>query len=57
LVWNIWWGFGKWEKVDIIILQTDSVNMTPIYDCYGAIVYSANASNVENFYFKWVDCD
>jgi len=27
--------------------KADSVNMAPIYDCYGAIVYSANASNVE----------
>jgi len=35
------------KKADIVILKTDSVNMAPIYDYYGAIVYSANASNVE----------
>ena len=35
------------KKADIVILETDSVNMAPIYDYYGAIVYSANASNVE----------
>lgn len=35
------------KKADIVILETDSVNMAPIYDYYGAVVYSANASNVE----------
>ncbi|MCL2852134.1 MAG: amidohydrolase [Defluviitaleaceae bacterium] len=36
------------KKADIVILETDSPNMSPIYDYYGAIVYSANASNVES---------
>lgn len=35
------------KKADIVILETYSVNMAPIYDYYGAVVYSANASNVE----------
>ena len=36
------------KKADVVILETDSPNMAPIYDYYGAIVYSANASNVES---------
>ena len=35
------------KQADLIVIETDSVNMMPIYDYYGAIVYSANASNVE----------
>lgn len=36
------------KKADIIVIETDSVNMAPMYDYYGALVYSANASNVES---------
>ncbi len=35
------------KRADIIILETDSVNMQPIYDPYSVVVYSANPSNVE----------
>lgn len=35
------------KKADLVILETESVNMFPIFDPYSAIVYSANASNVE----------
>lgn len=32
---------------DIVVIETKSVNMNPIYDPYSVIVYSANAGNVE----------
>lgn len=35
------------KKADIIVFETDSINMKPVYDPYSAIVYSANPSNVE----------
>lgn len=35
------------KKADIIIFETDSINMNPIYDYASVIVYSANPSNVE----------
>lgn len=35
------------KKADIVLVETDSVNMQPIYDPYSVLVYSANASNVE----------
>lgn len=35
------------KLADIVIVETKSVNMNPIYDPYSALVYSANASNVE----------
>ncbi|MDZ4994654.1 amidohydrolase family protein [Clostridium perfringens] len=35
------------KKADLTLIETKSVNMQPIYDYYAAIVYSANASNVE----------
>ncbi|NMA65826.1 MAG: amidohydrolase [Clostridiaceae bacterium] len=35
------------KLADVIIIETESVNMMPIYDYYATIVYSANASNVE----------
>jgi 5-methylthioadenosine/S-adenosylhomocysteine deaminase len=34
------------KKADLVIFETCSLNMQPIYDYYSAIVYSANASNV-----------
>ncbi len=34
------------KKADLIMIETNSVNMNPIYDYYSAIVYSANPSNV-----------
>lgn len=34
------------KKADLVIIETKSVNMFPIYDYYSAIVYSANPSNI-----------
>lgn len=38
------------KKADITLIETDSINMFPIYDAYSAIVYSANASNVQHLF-------
>lgn len=35
------------KKADLVIIETESVNMQPIFDYYSAIVYSANPSNVD----------
>ena len=35
------------KKADMILVETDSVNMFPSYNPYSALVYSANASNVD----------
>ncbi|MBP3886745.1 MAG: amidohydrolase [Cellulosilyticum sp.] len=35
------------KKADLVLVETESVNMFPIFDAYSALVYSANASNVE----------
>lgn len=34
-------------RADIVLVETDSVSMFPVYNPYSALVYSANASNVE----------
>lgn len=36
----------KGKLADIIIIETDSINMSPFYDPYSVLVYSANSSNV-----------
>lgn len=35
------------KKADLILVETGSVNMFPCFEPYSALVYSANASNVE----------
>lgn len=40
------------KKADIVLIETQSVNMFPIFDPYSALVYSANAANVSHV---WVD--
>lgn len=40
------------KQADIVLIETKSVNMFPIYDPYAVLVYSANASNVESV---WID--
>ena len=35
------------KKADLVLIETESVNMQPIYDYYSTIVYSANPSNVD----------
>ncbi len=40
------------KRADLVLVETGSANMFPIYNPYSAIVYSANASNVDSV---WVD--
>ncbi|MCB5955508.1 amidohydrolase [Enterococcus sp. CWB-B31] len=40
------------KKADLIMVETESVNMFPIFDPYSALVYSANPSNVQQV---WVN--
>lgn len=40
------------KRADLVLLETDSVNMFPMYNPYSMLVYSANASNVDSV---WVD--
>ena len=42
------------KQADIVLIETDSMNMFPIYDPYSAIVYSANASNVDSVWINGV---
>ncbi len=34
------------KKADLVLVETDAVNMFPIHDPYAVLVYSANAANV-----------
>lgn len=38
------------KEADLVLVETDSVNMFPVYDPYSALVYSANSSNVRDVY-------
>ncbi|MGL6174955.1 MAG: amidohydrolase [Cellulosilyticaceae bacterium] len=38
------------KKADLVLIETESVNMFPVFDPYSAIVYSANASNVDTVF-------
>ncbi|WP_349772618.1 amidohydrolase family protein [Lacrimispora xylanisolvens] len=38
------------KQADLVVIETDSVNMFPVYDPYSALVYSANPSNVDSVY-------
>ena len=42
------------KKADLVLIETDSVNMFPMYDAYSAIVYSANPSNVDSVWVNGV---
>lgn len=42
------------KKADMVLIETESVNMFPIYDPYSAIVYSANPSNVDSVWINGV---
>jgi len=42
------------KKADFILVETQSVNMFPIYNPYAALVYSANASNVDSVFVNGV---
>lgn len=36
------------KQADLVLIETESLNMFPIYDPYSTLVYSANASNVDS---------
>lgn len=38
------------KQADLVLVETYSANMFPVYDPYSALVYSANPSNVEQVY-------
>lgn len=38
------------KQADLVLVETDSPNMFPVYDPYSALVYSASASNVRDVY-------
>jgi len=38
------------KKADLVLIETDSVNMFPIFDPYAVIVYSAHAHNVDTVF-------
>ena len=38
------------KQADLVLVETDSPNMFPVYDPYSALVYSAFASNVRDVY-------
>lgn len=40
------------KKADIVLVETRSVNMFPLFDPYAALVYSANASNVQDVFIN-----
>lgn len=40
------------KKADLVLLETESVNMFPIHDVYAALVYSANGSNVQTVFVE-----
>ncbi len=42
------------KKADLVLIETESVNMFPVYDAYSAIVYSANPSNVHSVWVNGV---
>jgi len=38
------------KQADLVLVETRSPNMFPVYDPYSVLVYSANPSNVEEVY-------
>lgn len=38
------------KQADLTLIETQSVNMFPVYDPYSALVYSANAGNVDTVF-------
>ncbi|WP_113674688.1 amidohydrolase [Vallitalea guaymasensis] len=35
------------KKADLVLFETDSINMQPLYDYYSVLVYSSNPSNID----------
>lgn len=44
----------KGKKADFVMMDMDGANMFPLHDPYAVLVYSANASNVNNVYVNGV---
>ncbi len=42
------------KRADLVLLETKSVNMFPVYEPYSALVYSASPSNVDTVYVNGV---
>lgn len=42
------------KKADLVLIETQSVNMFPMYERYSALVYSANPSNVDTVWVNGV---
>ncbi len=42
------------KKADLVLIETQSVNMFPVHDPYSAVVYSANPSNVDSVWINGV---
>ncbi len=42
------------KRADLVLIETESANMFPIYDPYSALVYSANYSNVSAVFVEGV---
>ena len=38
------------KQADMVLVETESVNMFPMYDPYSSLVYSANSKNVDTVY-------
>lgn len=38
------------KQADLVLVETRSANMFPVYDAYSALVYSANAGNVDTVF-------
>lgn len=40
------------KKADLVLIETESVNMFPIFDPYAALVYSAHSGNVQDVFIN-----
>lgn len=47
---NVTGSLEAGKAADIVVVETDSANMFPVYDPYAALVYSAQAANVRDVY-------
>lgn len=47
---NVTGALEPGKAADIVLVETDSPNMFPVYDPYAALVYSATAANVREVY-------
>lgn len=47
---NVTGSIEPGKEADLVLVETDSPNMFPVYDPYAALVYSARADNVRDVY-------